>query len=97
MKITTSGKTPKPPALWEAFKTNTMQIQQHSIVIKPCSVAELAALYGVSVKVMRRWLVTTEPCTGKRNGRFYTALQVAVILQKLGIPGVQEIEEQPIR
>jgi hypothetical protein len=70
-----------------------MQTVKQAIVIKPCSVAELAALYGVSVKIMRRWLNVTEPYTGKRRGRFYTAMQVATILRRLGVPGATEMTE----
>jgi hypothetical protein len=68
-----------------------MQGGKQLIIIRPSSVAELATLYGVSVKVMRRWLLVTEAYTGKRRGRFYTAWQVALILRKLGIPGENEI------
>lgn len=69
-----------------------MQTGNQVIVIKPSSVPELATLYGVSVKVMRRWLLLTEPYTGKRRGRYYTAIQVACILGRLGVPGETEIQ-----
>ncbi len=70
-----------------------MQTGKQLIVVKPCSVAELAALYGVSEKVMRKWLAVIEQHTGKRRGRFYTAMQVSCILRRLGVPGLSEIKE----
>lgn len=58
--------------------------------IKPYTPSEIAELYGVSRKVMNRWLLPHWDSIGKRQGRYYTALQVKVIFEVLGLPGKPE-------
>ena len=55
--------------------------------IRPYTLSELAALYGVSTKTMRNWLLPHQESIGKRVGRLYTTLQVKIIFEKLGVPG----------
>jgi hypothetical protein len=57
------------------------------IEIRPYMLGELAALYGVSTKTMRTWLLPHQENIGKRVGRIYTTKQVEMIFEKLGIPG----------
>lgn len=59
--------------------------------LKPYTPAEIAALYGVSWKVMNRWLKPHKAAIGNREGLYYTVLQVKTIFEKLGLPG--KIEE----
>lgn len=58
-----------------------------SIEIKAYSISELARMYGISNKSMNRWLKPHADVIGKREGRYYTALQVRIIFDKLGLPG----------
>ena len=58
-----------------------------TIEIKAYSISELARMYGISNKTMNRWLKPYSDIIGKREGRYYTALQVRIILHKLGLPG----------
>lgn len=55
--------------------------------IKPYTPSEIAELYGISRKVMNRWLLPHLDEIGTRQGRYYTALQVKTIFEKLGLPG----------
>jgi hypothetical protein len=59
-----------------------------TIEIKAYGIGELAALYSVSNKTMNRWMKPYAELIGKREGRYYTALQVRIIFEKLGLPGI---------
>ena len=59
--------------------------------IKPYSPSELAQIYGVTKKTINRWLRPHRSRIGDREGLFYTALQVRIIFERLGLPG--RIEE----
>lgn len=58
--------------------------------VKPYTPKEIATLYGVSWKVMNTWLKPHQKDIGKRHGLYYTALQVKIIFEKLGLPGKAE-------
>ena len=58
-----------------------------TIEIKAYSITELARMYGISNKSMNRWLKPYSAIIGKKEGRYYTALQVRIIFNKLGLPG----------
>lgn len=60
------------------------------VEIKPYSLTELARIYGVQSRTLKNWLVPHHEAIGKRIGRFYTALQVKIIFEKLGLPGKAE-------
>ncbi len=55
--------------------------------IKPINSKELAALYNVSVKTFRRWLVRRRNEIGKPElGYCYSIKQVQIIFDYLGTP-----------
>ena len=56
------------------------------MTIKPCSITELAEMYGVSLKTFRAWLKPHQDAIGKRVGWYYTTLQVRTIFERLGYP-----------
>ena len=64
--------------------TSTIQTTQ----IKPCTLTELAAIYGVGIRTMKKWIIPHQPAIGEKHGRIYTALQVKIIFEKLGLPGL---------
>lgn len=64
-----------------------------TIEIKAYSISELARVYGISNKTMNRWLKPYSDIIGKRDGRYFTALQVRIIFHKLGLPG--KVSEAP--
>jgi DNA-binding transcriptional MerR regulator len=54
--------------------------------VKPYTAKELAALYGVSTKTLRTWLRPHRQAVGERKSRYFTALQIRVIFDCLGVP-----------
>ena len=58
--------------------------------IKPYTPSEIADLYGVSLKVLNRWLKPHRAAIGKREGLYYTALQVKSIFEVLGYTSKSE-------
>lgn len=56
--------------------------------VKPYSPKTLSAYYGVSIKTFRKWLLPFQEQIGKKNGHYYTSLQVKIIVEKIGMPDV---------
>lgn len=54
--------------------------------IKPYTSKEIAGLYGVSPKTLRTWLQPHKQVIGEKVSRYYTALQVRIIFERLGTP-----------
>jgi hypothetical protein len=63
-----------------------------SIQLKPYTVMEMARIYGVSDRTMKKWLKPFEAQIGEKIGYFYTIAQVQIIFDKLGVPGEVESE-----
>ncbi len=58
------------------------------IQIKTYSNKEIAGLYEVSGRTLRRWLTPFKKDIGRRRGHYYNPKQIRVIFEKLGIPEV---------
>ncbi len=58
----------------------------NDVTVKAYTMKELSALYGISPKSFKTWLAPYEEVIGKKKGWYYTALQVEIIFEKLGIP-----------
>lgn len=69
-----------------------MSTTNNTIAIKPYSLTELAAIYGVTVRTIKKWIAPFEKETGEKIGRYYNALQVKIIFDKLGLPEVVDGE-----
>lgn len=54
--------------------------------IIPYSLKELENIYGVSRAIIKHWLRPFENEVGPRQGRYYTAAQIKIIFEKLGVP-----------
>jgi hypothetical protein len=67
-----------------------MSTTTNIVEIKPYSVSELATLYGVSRRTIRNWIAPHSDLVGVKIGHIYTALQVKLIFEKLGLPGKAE-------
>lgn len=67
-----------------------MSITDNTIDIRPYSLTELARIYGVTNRTMKNWLVRHDDAIGEKIGRLYTALQIKIIFEKLGLPGKAE-------
>ena len=59
------------------------------IHIKTYSVKEVAGLYGISTKTLKKWLAPFEEEIGERQGYFYYPKQVQVIFERLGLPEIR--------
>ena len=57
-----------------------------AVTVKPYSCKEIAQLYGVSDKTLKKWLLPFTETVGPKQGRYYTIAQVRVIFEKLGEP-----------
>lgn len=56
--------------------------------LRPHNQKELAALYSISRKTLKRWLKPFEKEIGERVGYYYTIPQVQKIFAVLGLPGL---------
>jgi hypothetical protein len=54
--------------------------------VKTATGKELAAMYGVSTKTFRTWLMPHLKALGERKSRYYTARQIRIIFECLGEP-----------
>jgi hypothetical protein len=59
-----------------------------STELRPHNLKELAALYSISSKTFKKWLLPFEKEIGKRIGYYYTIPQVRKIFSLLGLPGL---------
>lgn len=57
------------------------------VPIRGYTLKELAALYGVSTKCLRTWMLPHQESIGEKKGRYFTTLQVRAIFRYLGEPG----------
>jgi hypothetical protein len=64
-----------------------MSTINHPFEIRPYSLTELSAIYGVTNRTMKNWIKPHEKEIGVKVGRLYTTLQVKIIFMKLGLPG----------
>lgn len=55
--------------------------------LKPYSLKELCGMYNVSKNTFKKWLCDFPEELGKRNGYYYSVIQVTLIFEKLGVPG----------
>ena len=69
-----------------------MSTTNNTIAIKPYSLTELAAIYGVTVRTIKKWIAPFEKETVVKIGRYYNALQVKIIFDKLGLQEVVDGE-----
>jgi hypothetical protein len=56
------------------------------VEVKAYSKKEIAKLYGISVKVLRKWLAPAIATIGEYQGKSYTPKQVQAIFDHLGEP-----------
>lgn len=64
-----------------------MSITDNTIEVKPYSLTELANIYGITNRTMKSWIVRHNEAIGEKVGRLYTAKQVIIIFDRLGLPG----------
>jgi hypothetical protein len=68
------------------------EILEPKIRLKAYSPKEVAELYDISNRVLKKWLVPFENEIGPRIGHYYSPKQMKVIFEKLGIPHVVQFK-----
>jgi hypothetical protein len=64
-----------------------MEFESDEINIKPYTLKELAAIYKMTVRAFKRMISDIQQELGPKNGRYYSIIQVKLILERKGIPG----------
>ncbi len=67
-------------------------IKNGKLKVLPYSLVELATVYNVCDRTMKKWLKPFEAQIGPRLGRYYNICQVRTILEKLGLPAEIELD-----
>ncbi len=57
-----------------------------NLIIKPYRLMDLTIIFDVSEKTLRRWIREYQEEIGERNGFYYSAAQVTIMLNKFGRP-----------
>ncbi|MFN8248900.1 MAG: hypothetical protein U0T68_08130 [Ferruginibacter sp.] len=58
----------------------------NTVRVQPYSKKELCDLYNVKHRVLAGWLARFKDEIGEITGRYYTAKQVEIIFDKIGLP-----------
>lgn len=67
-------------------------IKDGKLKVLPYSLVELATVYNVCDRTMKKWLKPFETQIGPRLGRYYNISQVRTIIEKLGLPAEIELD-----
>ncbi len=62
-----------------------------SVEVRPYTLKEMAKLYGVCARTLKKWLVPHKDTIGKPTGWFYSITQVKFIFTTLGVPYIKTI------
>lgn len=69
---------------------NPNEITLPGKMLRPHNLKELAAVYGVCYKTLKKWLVPFEAEIGERTGRYFSVNQIRIIVAKLGLPAISD-------
>lgn len=69
-------------------------ITEQRFPLRPYKPWELCKMYGIDRKTFLRWLDAFKEELGERKGHYYTAGQVEIIVENLGVPGKMIADEQ---
>lgn len=67
---------------------NNTKTLEPKILLKAYTLKEVAEIYQVSNRTMRRWLIPFKTEIEPRLGHYYCPKQVKIIFEKLGIPEI---------
>lgn len=54
--------------------------------IKCYNLKQLAAIYGESTRIIKKWLEPHKEIIGEKTGQYYSPKQVTIIFDKIGFP-----------
>jgi hypothetical protein len=60
--------------------------EKGNLIIKPYRIIDLAAIFDVNRKTMRRWMSNFPGELGKRDGKYYSINQVEFMIAQFGLP-----------
>ena len=60
--------------------------EQGNLIIRPYRLMDLAAIYDVSTRTMRRWIDAKAAEYGKKEKKYFTIEQVKGIITAIGLP-----------
>jgi hypothetical protein len=63
-----------------------MEIVNEIIEVRPYSTKELSEMFSVCPRTFRKWLEPFKNDIGVKRGRYYSVIQVNVIIERLGVP-----------
>lgn len=58
-----------------------------NLIVKPYRLSDLAIIFDVNRKTMRKWLDKYPEVFGTREGKYFSVRQVEFCLDKFGLPG----------
>lgn len=65
---------------------NKNEESRMQIAVRPYSLTELAKIYGVGNRTLKKWINEFKSEVGEKKGRFYTIPQVKIIFKNLCFP-----------
>ena len=68
-------------------------MEKQPVKIKPYSNYEMARLYGICSRTFSKWIRPVRKKIGERPGRYYTATQVQIIVDHIGLPYKMQKED----
>lgn len=60
--------------------------EKGNLIIKPYRIIDLAAIFDVNRKTMRRWMNNLPSELGKPEGKYYSIRQVEFMIAQFGLP-----------
>lgn len=57
-----------------------------NLIVKPYRLIDLAAIFDVNHKTMRRWMEKHPDELGQRDGKYYSIQQVRFCIEQFGLP-----------
>ena len=62
------------------------QHQLNALRLQPSTLKDLCAMYNTTPKTFKRWILPFISEIGVKNGRYFSILQVSMIMKRLGMP-----------
>jgi hypothetical protein len=71
---------------------NVKHREKRQIEIRPYTLRELASIYGVCSRTLKKWMEPFLTEIGEKKGRYFTITQVKIVFKMLSTPSWVEIE-----
>lgn len=62
-------------------------------IIKPYQLKDLAEIYEVHPKTVRRWIDKLAPQIGHKKVKYFTIEEVTIIVKAIGLPQIIELKQ----